>query len=223
MTAKKKAAQPVLDERFITKIKGKEFVLYSGLLDLAHQKGLKSIYVEALQYPSKDNGLEGICKAIVESQNGEEFTEIGDANPKNVNKQIAEHVLRMAATRAKARALRDYTNIGMTCLEELGDLDSVIGAKSSKPAPRKRAAKKAPVKTGNQETKPKENVTPIYNSDDQPKISNAQMNAIQNLGRRRGIESEELNKMVKETYGVLLDFLTSKDAAHFIRNLQQAA
>jgi hypothetical protein len=33
----------------------------------------------------------------------------------------------MAATRAKARALRDFTNIGMTCLEELGDLDEAIG------------------------------------------------------------------------------------------------
>ena len=86
--------------------------------------------------------MEAICRAVVESKDGEEFTEIGDANPKNVNKQIAEHVLRMAATRAKARALRDFTNIGMTCLEELGDLDSVIGAASPKPKGKKRAAKK---------------------------------------------------------------------------------
>ena len=139
----KKTTHPVLDERFISSIKGKEFVLYAGLLDLAHQKGIKSIHVEAMQYPTKANGMEGICKAFVESQNGEEFTEIGDANPKNVNKQIAEHVLRMAATRAKARALRDFTNIGMTCLEELGDLDSVIGAEGLKPKPKKRAVKKS--------------------------------------------------------------------------------
>jgi hypothetical protein len=71
MTTDKKTAHPVLDERFITTIKGKEFVLYAGLLDLAHQKGLKGIHVEAIQYPTKENGMEGICKAIVESQNGE--------------------------------------------------------------------------------------------------------------------------------------------------------
>jgi hypothetical protein len=153
MTTAKKTAHPVLDERFITTIKGKDFVLYAGLLDLAHQKGIKGIHVEAIQYPTKENGMEGICKAIVESDSGEDYTEIGDANPKNVNKQIAEHVLRMAATRAKARALRDFTNIGMTCLEELGDLDSVIGAASPKPKGKKRAAKKQPPKTENQTPK----------------------------------------------------------------------
>jgi len=33
----------------------------------------------------------------------------------------------MASTRAKARAFRDMDNIGMTSLEELGDLNEVIG------------------------------------------------------------------------------------------------
>ena len=32
--------KPKLDERFIKSIEGRDFVLYSGLLDLAHQKGL---------------------------------------------------------------------------------------------------------------------------------------------------------------------------------------
>jgi hypothetical protein len=114
---------PRLDERFIIKIKAKEFVLYTGLLDLAHQKGMRKMIVEAIQFPTKDNKMEAICKAIVESKDGDVFTEVADANPLNVNRMVAEHILRVAATRAKARALRDFTNIGMTCLEELGDLD----------------------------------------------------------------------------------------------------
>lgn len=119
--------KPVLDERFITAIQGKEFVVYAGLLDLAHQIGIQMIQVDVVQYPNKDNGFEAICKATVESRDGQTFIECGDANPKNVNPKISGHILRMSATRAKARALRDFTNIGMTCLEELGDLDEVVG------------------------------------------------------------------------------------------------
>ncbi len=225
MTEKKKTAHPVLDERFITSIKGREFVLYAGLLDLAHQKGLKIIHVEAIQYPTKSNGMEGICKAVVESRNGEEFTEIGDANPKNVNKQIADHVLRMAATRAKARALRDFTNIGMTCLEELGELDSVIGEEKPKPRATKRSPKrtsKAKKPASAKEQKTRTAAVSSINTD-QPRISQAQKKAIQNLSRRRGINEDALEGLVQEAYGVSLEGLTSQDAAHFIRNLQQAA
>ncbi len=123
--------EPKINEKFIMNIKGKDFVLYSGLLDLAHQKGIKSIHVEPVQYPNKENGMEAICKAVIVSSDGQEFTEIGDANPRNVNSMIREHILRMSATRAKARALRDFSNIGMTCLEELGDLDQIIGGNQS--------------------------------------------------------------------------------------------
>ena len=119
--------KPVLDERFITTISGRDFCLYSGLLDLAHQIGIQMIQVDVVQFATKENGFEAICKATVESKDGQTFIECGDANPKNVNPKISGHILRMAATRAKARALRDFTNIGMTCLEELGDLDEAIG------------------------------------------------------------------------------------------------
>ena len=121
-----------LDDRFIMNLKGKDFVLYAGLLDLAHQRGLLKMEVETIQFPTKDNGKEAICRAIATSSTGEVFSDIGDANPGNCNKLIAPHVLRMASTRAKARALRDMTNIGMTCLEELGDLDDVIGSDTPK-------------------------------------------------------------------------------------------
>jgi predicted nucleic acid-binding Zn finger protein len=138
---------PKLDDRFIIEIKRKdtvkEFVLYAGLLDLAHQKGIRKMLVEAIQYPTKDNKQEAICKATVESNDGEIFTELADANPLNVNRMVVEHMLRVAATRAKARALRDFTNIGMTCLEELGDLDEAMEDESGKSKTRPRREAKA--------------------------------------------------------------------------------
>ena len=120
--------KPKLDERFITTIEGQSFVRIHGLLDLGHQRKLSSMDVEILQYPTKENGMMAICKAKAQTATGDMFSDIGDANPMNCNSKVAKHLLRMASTRAKARALRDLTNIGMTCLEELGDLDEVIGA-----------------------------------------------------------------------------------------------
>ena len=114
-----------LDDRFITKIEGKEFVTYPGLLDLGHQKGLLKILVDPIQIPTKDNGNMAICKAEVQSKTGEIFTDIGDANPTNCGARVAKHLLRMASTRSIARALRSFTNIGMTCLEELTDFNDV--------------------------------------------------------------------------------------------------
>jgi predicted nucleic acid-binding Zn finger protein len=122
--------KPRVDERFVKIIDDKEFVLYSGLLDLAHQKDLISMEVELLQYPSKDNDHTAICKAVAKTLTRGPYVDIGDANPMNCNSKVAKHLIRMASTRAKARSLRDLTNIGMTCLEELGDLNEVIGAEN---------------------------------------------------------------------------------------------
>lgn len=127
--------RPKLDERFLINIHGKDFVLYAGLLDLAHQKGLLKLDVTPIQYPSKENNMEAICLAVAESKYGESFKDIGDANPLNTDKTIAKHILRMASTRAKSRALRDFVNVGMTAFEELGSLDEVVVTESSeKPA-----------------------------------------------------------------------------------------
>jgi hypothetical protein len=76
-----KSMCPKLDERWITKIEGKEFVKYPGLLDLAHQHGLSSIEVDIVQMPTKENGNFAVCRATVMSKIGETFTDIGDANP----------------------------------------------------------------------------------------------------------------------------------------------
>jgi len=118
--------KPKLDERFITTIENKDFVLYAGLLDLGHQKGILKIDVEPLQLPTAENGHMAICKATVISKSGEVFTDVGDATPQNCHPRVAKHLLRMASTRAIARALRSMTNVGMTALEEISDFGEII-------------------------------------------------------------------------------------------------
>ena len=119
--------RPKLDERWIIEIDGNQFVKYAGLLDYAHQIGIASIGVDPLQLPTKDNGNFAICRASVVSKVGESFTDIGDANPTNCNAKVGKHLLRLASTRAIARALRSFTNVGLTALEELADLNDVMG------------------------------------------------------------------------------------------------
>jgi hypothetical protein len=150
-------AKPKLNERFIIKIENKDFVQYAGLLDLGHQKGISQIEVDPIQLPTQDNGNFAICKATVISKTGDSFTDIGDANPQNCNSKVSRHLLRMASTRAIARALRSFTNIGMTCLEELSDLNDIAGnssdvnrsriSKQSDKRPRSNPIPKAPEAT----------------------------------------------------------------------------
>lgn len=97
---------------------GKDFVLYAGLLDAAHKVGLQSIRTTLVKYPGA--GSEGaIVHATAEFPWGS-FDGIGDADPSNVSRQIAPHLIRMAETRAKARALRDALSVGMVAAEEMG-------------------------------------------------------------------------------------------------------
>lgn len=109
-----------MDKKWIITRQGKDFVLYEGLLDEAHQQGLKRIATTLIQIPHDDNGNVAVCQAEVETTKGT-FSGIGDASPGNVNRMIAPHLIRMAETRAKARALRDAVNIGVSAVEELGD------------------------------------------------------------------------------------------------------
>ena len=146
---------PKLDERWITKIEGKEFVKYPGLLDLAHQHGLSSIEVDIVQMPTAENGNFAVCKATVMSKIGETYTDIGDANPGNCSSKVVKHLLRLASTRSIARALRSYTNVGMTALEELADFNDAIpesgqAAQPIRPKNKPKAAKKPAAKAPKQ-------------------------------------------------------------------------
>lgn len=118
-----------MDKRHVISLQGQEFITYEGLLSEAHAKGLKSIRTRLVQLPDTSNGHTAVVTAEVELEGGKVFSGIGDANPQNVNSMIAKHLIRMAETRAKARAFRDAVNIGMTSLVELDD----TGAQSAEP------------------------------------------------------------------------------------------
>src|SRR5918911_3701915 len=110
------------DEFLITR-QGKQYVLFAGLLDEAHSRGLRGIDTYIVQVPTEENGRVAVIKATVEMEDGRTFSGIGDASPDNVGRNIVPHIIRMAETRAKARALRDAVNVGAVALEELSDGD----------------------------------------------------------------------------------------------------
>ncbi len=122
------------DEFLITR-QGKQYVLFQGLLDEAHSLGLRGIDTDLIQIPDDSNGNVAIVKATAEMDDGRRFSGLGDASPDNVGRNIAPHVIRMAETRAKARALRDAVNVGATALEELSDGDDAPPASSSRARP----------------------------------------------------------------------------------------
>jgi hypothetical protein len=109
-----------MKREFLVERGGRTFALYAGLLDEAHEQGLKGITTELVQAPSDVNGLVAVCRATVVTERGT-FTGLGDACPTNVSRQMLPHLIRLAETRAKARALRDAVNVGVTALEELGE------------------------------------------------------------------------------------------------------
>lgn len=125
---------PKLRAEFLIERQGKSYALYQGLLDLAHASGLTSIITDIVQIPTPDNANTAIVRAVV-MLGDRSFSGIGDASPANVGKMIVPHILRMAETRAKARALRDAVNVGVAAVEELGDADEHEAKPSGRTAP----------------------------------------------------------------------------------------
>ena len=125
-------------------LQGNHFVKYSGLVAMAHMKGITGIKTEILiqdvtsedridQYEDEHVPCKTIWKTIktarvmiratVYGQHGEEFTALGTATQYNLKKNMLPYMYEMAETRAKARALRDFVGIGLTAWEEMPDFE----------------------------------------------------------------------------------------------------
>ena len=210
-------SKSTLDPKFVITIEGKDFVTYTGLLHAAHQSGLISVETEILQYPSTENDNTAVVRAVAEGKDGQCYGDIGDANPTNCNSKVRRHLLRMASTRAKARALRDFTNVGMTSVDELMDMsDAIDVVADQKPevltlGTGRLAAPSTPPKAS-----PKASQGRVV-------MSEAQTRAIDNLCRRRDIAEDQLQEMARDQFGVSVQELNPDQAGNFIRMLQQAA
>jgi len=108
----------MVDKKFVVNLQGKEFITFEGLLAEFHSNGGNKIFTEIVCVDPF------VVKATASGDKGE-FSGIGDANDQNCGSLIAKHKIRMAETRAIARALRWYNNIGMCSTSELESTQEV--------------------------------------------------------------------------------------------------
>lgn len=206
-----------MKKEFIVERQGRHFVLYAGLLAEAHAQGLQAIRTELLQVPSGENHQVAICRAeVVMVREGQErvFTGIGDAAPNNVAPAMQTCLIRMAETRAKARALRDAVNVGVAALEELGEADALDGAPERGYAlidRRSRGGRAAAAESRASASPPASGST--------DRITEQQQAAIRNLCKRHRLAVEAV---LEERYRTKdLEALTQAQASELIRALNQ--
>lgn len=200
-----------MKKEFIIERQGKNFVLYAGLLEEAHQQGLKEITTALVQIPNPDNGNVAVCQAVVQTEKGR-FTGIGDASHENVAPIMRQHIIRMAETRAKARALRDAVNVGVAALEELGGDEEVDPAPSAVAYTTPQAAS---------------NVTPLnYETETRglgPRsITDKQLKAIYAIAQNSlNMGKADVDSRCKDIYGYAPQELSRWEASQFIDLLKQ--
>lgn len=187
----------------------KEVVTYQGLLSKAHEEGLKAIRTRLVQAPTEDNGRTAIAKAAVETGKGL-FQALGDASPENVNTFIVPHLIRMAETRAKARALRDAVNVSVVSFEELNGDE--VPADSGPSEARGPAVGSSPLSMGK--------TTPRSDNGAFVPMSEAQRRYLFRLLASQGFEGPKAHDALKERFAVKsLADISKADATSMIDRL----
>ncbi len=166
-------------------------------------------------------------------EDGGRFTGIGDASPDNVGRTIAPHIIRMAETRAKARALRDAVNIGVTALEELGEdveEDSPRGVSTNRsphalapPEPVEEANEQADNSSEDKRTPETTEVSSIQKQETTRKAHKSQLDLLRTLAEElrgeNGVERLEgrigkpLTKLTRAEAGEWIDRLTPAEGS----------
>ena len=201
----------------------KEVVLYAGLLSQAHEEGLARVKTSILQIPTEENGRLAIVKAEVETSKGL-FEAIGDACPENVDPFLAPHLIRVAETRAKARAFRDAVNVGVVSFEEL---DGVSLDRTPDPGPGATPAtpRATPARTGSgaapRSTSPRAN---SRTADPNGPMSEAQRRYLFRILAGQGYQREAAEERIKELFEVsALSEITKVAATKMIDELLQTS
>ncbi len=181
-----------------------DLVMYAELLDRAHKDGLKSISTKLIQIPTKDNQFTAIVFARVRTNRGV-FTGHGDASPTNVEPEFAPHIIRVAETRAKARALRDAVNVGTVAAEELNGHHS------------KGSARKEPQDKTDGDGHPPEAQNPTVTTQDKPSsdkqteadtppsdqpMTDRQRTKLFRIMAQRGLEGDAAHEELKRAFRV---------------------
>jgi hypothetical protein len=105
-----------IPKKYVHWMHGKPHVLYIGLLDMAHERGLVTLEAGLIEVTAEG----ALAWARATFSDGRVFQDAADATLTNIaNDIIAKHYPRMALTRAKARVLRDALNIGLVSKEEV--------------------------------------------------------------------------------------------------------
>jgi hypothetical protein len=202
----------------------RESIAYAELLKLAHDEGLKSIATELVLQPCEENGRLAIVKATVETKRGH-YEGLGDADPGSVDDFLAPHLIRVAETRAKARALRDAVNCGVVSSEEL---DGVSLDRSSRPGPGALAPQSSrPARNGTATTHPRGNGSyrPRSNGNGSPEpMTEGQRRYLFRLMSGQGYQKEAAENRLKDIFEVsALSEITKTAAMKMIDQLLQTS
>ena len=173
-------------------------VCYQEVLDRAHKEGLKDVQTRLLQAPDKENQFTAITYAKVRTNKGT-FTGLGDASPTNVTPEYAPHFIRVAETRAKARALRDALNVGVAAVEELGH---PANGRNTGDQPGQQKAVSEPSKPNGPDGDQRGQAKPAEPKPQEPLMTERQRSYLFRILAQRGFEKDVAHEEIKRIFQV---------------------